>query len=220
MGVLLLVRHGQASLGTANYDQLSDVGHRQVQLTGTRLAESDLRVDRVVSGALVRQRDTALALMASLGLDPTDLATDARLDEYDHIGVLAAHTSRVSFQTADTAEANRAVQPALDEAIARWVAGGGSGYAETHDAFTRRVLAAVTSLADRPGTTLVSTSGGVIAVAAAHFLGLRVEQWPSLARVTVNGSISKLISGRTGINVSTFNDHAHLEADRSMITYR
>ena len=32
MGVLLLVRHGQASLGAADYDQLSELGHRQAQL--------------------------------------------------------------------------------------------------------------------------------------------------------------------------------------------
>ena len=98
--------------------------------------------------------------------------------------------------------------------------GAGSGYPETHDSFTCRVIEAVTALAGSPGTTVVATSGGVIAVAAAHLLGMGVDQWPALARVTVNGAVTKIISGRTGVNVSTFNDHAHLETDRSMITYR
>ena len=45
MGVLLLVRHGQASLGTADYDRLSDIGRRQAQVTGARLAGTDLTID-------------------------------------------------------------------------------------------------------------------------------------------------------------------------------
>ena len=32
MDVLLLVRHGQASLGTADYDKLSDIGRHQARL--------------------------------------------------------------------------------------------------------------------------------------------------------------------------------------------
>jgi hypothetical protein len=38
--------------------------------------------------------------------------------------------------------------------------------------------------------------------------------------VVVNASITKLITGQTGTNLLTFNDHAHLEGDRSLITYR
>jgi len=32
--------------------------------------------------------------------------------------------------------------------------------------------------------------------------------------------MTKLISGRPGTHLLTFNDHAHLEHDRSLITYR
>jgi hypothetical protein len=38
--------------------------------------------------------------------------------------------------------------------------------------------------------------------------------------VVVNASITKLITGQTGTHLLTFNDHAHLEGDRSLITYR
>ena len=103
MGVLLLVRHGQASLGTADYDRLSDIGRRQAQVTGARLARTDLAVDRVVSGGLTRQRDTAQAVLAALGWPASRLRIDERLDEYDHVGVMALHTSEVTFATA-TAE--------------------------------------------------------------------------------------------------------------------
>jgi broad specificity phosphatase PhoE len=97
MGVLLLVRHGQASMGTADYDQLSDLGRHQARATGTRLAAADLAIDRVTCGALTRQGDTAAEIMAMLpdtvheaGPEPAEFGPhiDDRLDEYDHVGVL------------------------------------------------------------------------------------------------------------------------------------
>ena len=220
MGVLLLVRHGQASLGTADYDQLSDLGRRQAQVTGARLAAADLAVDRVVSGDLTRQRDTAQAVLAALGRPESELQIDERLDEYDHIGVMARHTAEITFETATaTGEARRALQSALEEAIGRWISGG-TGYQETHDAFIGRVLDAVRELTAAPGGTIAVTSGGVIAAVCSRALGLPVERWPSLARLLVNASITKVISGQTGTHLVTFNDHAHLESDRALITYR
>ena len=230
MGVLLLVRHGQASLGAANYDQLSELGHRQARETGARLARADLVIDRVTCGALERQQDTAAAVMAMMpdtapGSGPD---VDDRLDEYDHVGVLAglfgADTPAVSAGGAMPAGSNRMFQPALDEAIARWAtaesATADTGYRESHGAFIDRVLAVMGDLTGAPGCTLAVTSGGVIAVACAQVLGLPTDRWPMLARIIVNGSVTKIISGRTGTNLLTFNDYAHLEGDRSLVTYR
>ena len=220
MGVLLLVRHGQASLGTADYDKLSDMGRRQARLTGARLAGTDLVVDRVVSGALTRQRDTAQAVLAALARPGSQLLLDDRLDEYDHIGVMARHTPEITFETAAASgEAGRALQSTLEEAIGRWISGG-AGYAETHDAFIGRVMAAVRDLAAAPGVTVAVTSGGVIAAYFVRTLGLPDERWPGLARLIVNASITKVITGHTGTNLVTFNDHAHLECERDLITYR
>jgi broad specificity phosphatase PhoE len=220
MGVLLLVRHGQASLGAADYDQLSDIGRRQAQVTGARLAETDLVVDRVVSGALIRQRDTAQAVLAALGRPGAELQTDERLDEYNHVGVLARHTGEITFEAATVSgESGRALQSALEEAIGRWISGG-TEYQETHDAFIGRVLDAVRDLTAVSGGTVAVTSGGVIAAVCAQALGLPIERWPGLARLLVNASITKFISGQSGTHLLTFNDHAHLESDRSLITYR
>jgi broad specificity phosphatase PhoE len=221
MGVLLLVRHGQASLGTANYDQLSEIGRRQARATGVRLARADLVLNRVVSGALIRQRDTALGAMAELGLPESQLHIDERLDEYDHIGIMAVHSPGITFQMATTPQARQSIQPALDEAIGRWAAADDdTGYPETHRDFIRRVLDALEALTSTPGNTLAVTSGGVIAAMCAQLLGLPVNGWPALARLTVNGSVTKVIAGRTGTHLLSFNDHAHLEGDRALITYR
>ena len=216
MGVLLLLRHGQGSMGTADYDRLSELGCEQARLAGARLARAGLSINQVWCGGLARQQETARLVLAELGRPPGDLRTDVRLDEYDPAGVLGTSDP---FATATTAKSRRAVQEALDEALSRWIQGG-TGYPEPHRDFTARVQAAVATLAARPGTTLAVTSAGVIAVACAQLTGLPAERWPALARVTVNASITKLITGSTGTNLLTFNDHAHLEGDRSLISYR
>ena len=219
MGVLLLLRHGQGSMGTSDYDQLSELGRRQAGALGARLARADLSVGQVWCGGLARQRETARAVMAELGRPPSDLRTDVRLDEYDPLGVLGADTAGDPFAAATTPATRRALQVTLDEALTRWIRGG-AGYPEPHGAFTARVDASITDLAAVPGTTLAITSAGVIAVACARLTGLADDRWPALARVVVNASITRLITGPTGTHLLTFNDHAHLESDRSLITYR
>jgi broad specificity phosphatase PhoE len=220
MGVLLLVRHGQASLGAADYDRLSDLGRRHAQVVGARLAGPGLTIDRVVAGALSRQRDTAEAILTALGRPLSDLAVDDRLDEYDHVAVMARHDGGISFANATAdGERGRALQSALEEAIGRWISGR-DGYGETHDAFIERVQGAIGDLVVKPGVTVAVTSGGVISAYCAMSFGLPVERWPSLARLVVNASITKVISGRMGTSLVTFNDHAHLESERALITYR
>ena len=60
-----------------------------------------------------------------------------------------------------------------------------------------------------------------------HRRGMRASARPSRRTngppwhvIMVNASLSKVISGRSGTRVLTFNDHAHLEHDRALITYR
>ena len=168
----------------------------------------------------MRQRDTAGAVLAELKVPDVGLGIDPRLDEYDHIGVLSAHTDTVSFETTKSDDDRRRLQSALDVALERWVAADLGGDVESHEQFVSRVAEAVAELTRLPGTTLAVTSGGVIAVAAAAHLGLPTDAWPHLARVTVNAALTKLVTGASGTSLVTFNDHAHLEADRGLITYR
>ena len=77
MGVLLLLRHGQGSMGTSDYDQLSELGHRQARSAGARLARADLTIGQVWCGGLARQQETARAVLAELGWSPP-LSVDCR----------------------------------------------------------------------------------------------------------------------------------------------
>lgn len=61
MASLYLIRHGQASFGSANYDQLSPLGQRQADVSGQFFAETGLHFTQAASGDLSRQRETGSA---------------------------------------------------------------------------------------------------------------------------------------------------------------
>ena len=93
MATLYLVRHGQASFGADDYDQLSDLGHRQSRLLGEYLADRGVRPARVMTGSLRRQRQTWQGMaegLASRGIDCPESMIRPGLDEYDAECLLAA----------------------------------------------------------------------------------------------------------------------------------
>ena len=59
MSTLALVRHGQASFFSDNYDELSPRGERQARLLGEYWVKQGVRFDEVYTGPRVRQIETA-----------------------------------------------------------------------------------------------------------------------------------------------------------------
>lgn len=64
---LWLVRHGQASFGKADYDNLSERGHEQAYLLGKSFAERGVRPSLVVCGSMKRHRQTLAEIAAGAG---------------------------------------------------------------------------------------------------------------------------------------------------------
>ncbi len=62
MSVLYLIRHGQASAGSGDYDRLSSLGEDQSRALGELWAGRGLTFDRVFVGPLRRQRQTCEAV--------------------------------------------------------------------------------------------------------------------------------------------------------------
>ena len=67
MGTLYLVRHGQASFGAADYDQLSPRGHEQCRLLGAYWRERGQRFDAVFTGTLKRHAQSLAGIVEGLG---------------------------------------------------------------------------------------------------------------------------------------------------------
>lgn len=206
MAVVLLVRHGQASFGADDYDVLSDVGHEQAGVVGTELARRGLRDPLLVCGTLRRQRGTA----DGLGLG--EPAVDGRWDEYDHLGLLER------YPVAPPPDgSSRGVQVALDAALDAWVRDGAGSWG----AFSGGAADALAEVAGAGRDAVVVTSGGVVAAVAARLLGGGPETVVALNRVSVNAGITKVVVGRSGASLVSYNDHAHLEGgDRRLLTYR
>ena len=84
MGEIILVRHGQANSHATNeaeYDRLSDRGHRQAELLGAWFRDHGYAFDHVWSGTLRRHRETASAIAEGLNLPQTSILPG--LDEMD-----------------------------------------------------------------------------------------------------------------------------------------
>jgi len=202
MPVIHLVRHGQASAEADDYDVLSALGDRQARIAGRELARRGLRDPLVVSGTLNRQRDSAKALVEAAAL-AVAVPADPRWNEYDHLGLVARYPAGAE-----------GLQDRLDHALTSWIDDPAGGW----DAFQGGAFEALAELIARDA--IVVTSGGVIAAVCGALLGLPPSGVVALNRVTVNAAITTLIAGSRGLSLLTFNDHAHLVADRTLLTYR
>ena len=213
MSVVYLVRHGQASFGQADYDVLSPVGEQQAKVVGAELAARGVRPVTVLSGTLLRQRRTAEIALSSAGLS-VECGEDARWNEYDHLGLVTALVDPLPTDP-------REFQAALDSALLRWagegeVAGPAGSYADFAAAGSAALAAAAGG-----GTALVFTSGGVIAALCAGLLRLGPTGLVALNRVVVNAAITKIVVGRSGASLVSFNEHGHFEGERrELLTYR
>jgi broad specificity phosphatase PhoE len=218
MGAIYLVRHGQASFGAENYDQLSPRGFEQSTVVGAELLRRGVEFTQARSGSLARQRDTAATALKVLG-SGIAVVEDERWNEYDHVDIAKYHAA--GAQQTDS----RAYQAALDGALNAWVsAGENSPCAETWPAFLARVkgaLAEVVASLGKGEHAVVFSSGGVIATVCGALMGTPEAGLLKLNRVTVNAGITKLVSGRGGVTMLSFNEHPHFEAEAAeLLTYR
>ncbi|WP_030435607.1 histidine phosphatase family protein [Actinoplanes subtropicus] len=224
---LLLVRHGQASFGAADYDALSPAGHEQARVLGRAFAARGLRPGLILRGGMRRHEETVAGLLDGLGA-AVPVVTDPDWNEFDFQHVVEVHRPLDGDHAALTP---RAFQEIFEAATARWASGSHDlEYAESFTAFRDRVARALATATARLGEhrdIVAVSSGGPIAMAATLLTAgpsadtpTLAAVWASLNRVTVNTGVTKLIAGRRGLSLSTFNEHPHVEADPSLLTYR
>jgi len=235
MGQIYLVRHGQASFGSANYDQLSELGLEQARLLGEWFANSRQQFHRVVTGGLKRHRQTADACIGVLPKAQrvdTEWQTDPGFDEYDHHEVLVRqrpefeNPEEVKRFLASSPKAKYAFQDVFQAAMSRWMSGRyDSEYREPWPVFQRRCIDALQRLvdsADKSQSIVVFTSGGTISTICQHVLGLADRQVAELNWTLVNCGMTKLLYQPGRVTLSYLNSYAHLEwlGQPHTITYR
>jgi broad specificity phosphatase PhoE len=234
MASIYLIRHGQASFGTDNYDRLSELGCRQAEVLGEYLQACDIRFDAVYSGELQRQRKTA-ALAAGVPADQH--IVDARFNEIDNEGqlehltpVLLAQRPELQHYADRAFGSSKDYQKLLEQVFNYWVGLGEDAPAGlmSWTEYATGARAAVAELMRTHGggkTIGVFTSGGTIATIVAQVLGLSGAQTYQFYEPVINCSITRLLYNADKISLSYFNDHSFLDVlgrDRgeALITYR
>ncbi|MGE5621802.1 MAG: histidine phosphatase family protein [Bacillota bacterium] len=235
MGQIYLVRHGQASFGSADYDQLSELGFEQARLLGEWFANSRQTFHCVVTGDMRRHRqtaDTCLSVLPKAHRVETDWLTDPDFNEFDHHEVMVRH--RPEFEDPDAVKrflashpkARYAFQEIFLAGMSRWMSGEyDADYRESWPAFRRRCVTALQRLvaaADKSQNIIVFTSGGTISTICQHLLGLSDRQAAELNWTLVNCAVTKLLYQPGRVTLSYLNNYAHLEwlGQPHTITYR
>jgi broad specificity phosphatase PhoE len=223
MGHLYLVRHGQASFGAADYDQLSALGQRQAVRLGAYWRERGMRFDAVITGTLKRHRQTWDGIAEGLGLEAQEVLPWPGLNEYDSEAVIAAvHPD--TLQKPDTPERYRHHFRLLRDGLGAWIQGrtapvGMPSYVD--------FLAGVTTALDHVrgrhhgAKVLVVSSGGPISTAVGHVLGTPAESTIELNMRIRNTAVTEFVFTPKRHALLTFNALPHLDgpAYEDMVSY-
>lgn len=214
MSLIYLVRHGQASFGTDDYDRLSELGQRQSRWLGEYFAERGLSFSRVLCGTLARQRDTATGILSAMA-ETIEPIVHPGFDEYHAGPIYTAFTggrSPVEHQRADYKEYWQTFRNAMNH----WSASGLDGVPETWAEFGDRIQAGLAAAAQGTGRDdriLVVSSGGAICRAVADITGAPPATAIELNLQFRNTGICELIAGGGRFRLLSFNHVPHLERD-------
>lgn len=203
MAELLIIRHGQASFGAQNYDVLSDLGRAQARAAGDWLRGMGWTPDRVVTGTLARQRDTAV----EMGFAP-DPEEHAGLNEYDFARLLEARFEDGLPQVAHNDR--KAHFRTLRETVFAWQRGEIPAPYETWEDFAARVEAArafATQTAAK--RVLVISSGGVIGQMVAASLGAPAAHMMHLNLQIKNAAMTRFVFSDQLFSLNEFNTTPH-----------
>ena len=218
MGTLYLVRHGQASFGAADYDNLSELGQKQSTRLGDYFGQKGLRFDAVLTGTLRRQVQTCTAILegmqARFTAGPPQAATLQwpGLNEFDSEAVIAAVYPH-KLEKPDTPELYRHHFRLLRDGLTQWMNGvvspkGMPSYRE----FQLGVTSALDHVRKNcDGNVLLVSSGGPIATAVGHVLGTTPETTIELNMRIRNSAVTEFAFNPKRHTLVTFNTLPHLE---------
>ena len=233
MGRLILVRHGQASFGAADYDQLSELGYEQGRMLGRWWAQRGKGIDRVYCGPMKRHLQTCEMTAEGMGAAWGEVRQVPELAEYSatdlfKVGLpqllvtrpeLADELRRYQAGGPDAAKSFQKVLEALGRA---WAGGevGGEGL-ESWPEFRQRVARGMERMlaeATRGSTVVAFTSGGSIGAAVGLMLDLDDVKAIELSWQIHNCALTTALFSGQRASLSAFNATPHLSLDA--ITYR
>jgi broad specificity phosphatase PhoE len=213
MGTLYLVRHGQASFGADDYDQLSPLGHQQSVRLGEYFAHRGLRFDAAIVGTLRRHAQTFTGICQGAGIALEGLPW-AGLNEYDSAAVIRA-IHPAPLPRPDTPELYRHHFRLLRDGLTQWMNGVVSPHGmPSYDMFVQGVTSALDHVRKQHhgANVLLVSSGGPISTAVGHVLGTSPETTIELNLRIRNSSVTEFAFNPKRHMLVTYNTLPHLDA--------
>lgn len=212
MAQIFLVRHGQASFGAQNYDQLSELGRQQARWLGEYFTARGTRFRRALAGSLVRQQDTARELLDAMSA-PLEIVTHPGLNEYHGEELYAAYTGGAD-QRAHQRSDFKGYWRTFRAAMEAWSEDRLDGMPESWSAFGERMRSAIsvaTQDLGRDDAVLVVSSGGAIG----RYVGL-ITGAPGRTAIEFNlqfrnTGFCELVAIGDSMRLISFNNLPHLE---------
>lgn len=236
MGSIYLVRHGQASLGAADYDVLSSLGVQQSEILGDYFIDTGVAFTQCFSGDMRRQKDTAQTILAryhAAELATPELTIDSAFNEIDVESIFRLLLPKIQDEEPTALHSLR--NPLHNQAefqrlfamlIQRWATEVDdipvhlrwSTFIDTVDAGLQRIL-------DEAATDeqiAIFTSGGTITAFLYLLTELPANKAFELNWQIVNTSLSRLKFRDDSVVLTSFNSHPHLDLlkNKKLITYR
>ncbi|PCI85292.1 MAG: hypothetical protein COB24_13560 [Hyphomicrobiales bacterium] len=218
MQEILLVRHGQASYGAHDYDNLSELGHQQSFWLGAHLQQLGFVPSLAVDGTLKRHVQTLDQVAKSLHI--SNQASDKAFSEINIKAIFTAYRNKYDNLPAfeqDTKLLNAALRMVLTAWFEARISTGG----ETWQGYIMRINQGLERFKNQGDNILLITSGGAIAAAVGATLNLDAATQVAIFTKLHNSSVTKLIRTKSGLELHSLNNVAHLEtADRKgALTY-
>lgn len=214
MGTLYLVRHGQASFGATDYDQLSPRGREQSVRLGQYWHARGMRFDAVFTGTLRRHTQTLEAIQEGLPGIPAPRSFP-ELNEYDATALIAAIHPQ-PLPKADTPTLYRHHFRLLCDALSQWMGGTISPQGmPTWQTFSARVHVVLEHIRRHhtADNVLLVSSGGPISTAVGQVLSTPAEVTIALNMRIRNSAVTEFSIGSKRLMMQTFNTLPHLDSD-------
>jgi broad specificity phosphatase PhoE len=230
MGVIYVVRHGQAAFGTEHYDRLTEIGFAQARLLGAYFSLRRIRFDAIFTGTLRRQSETVQGIIEGhpeLARAPVQ-ETFPALDEYKPEAILTAFTGETPVLSAGAARRDPVVVRehfrVLRDALLAWAEDRTEPEGmPVWQAFQDGAVASLIEARERfpDGNVLVVSSGGPIAAMVAAALKAPPATAVELNLRIRNSSLTEFASTPRRHHLVSFNGLPHLDTnpDSTLMTY-
>jgi broad specificity phosphatase PhoE len=211
MGNLYLVRHGQASLGAEDYDQLSELGQRQSLRLGEYWRSKGLQFEAVLTGTLRRHAQTWDYIAQGIGYSLKPLVWPG-LNEYNAEALIRAVQPHASDSTG-TPEAYRQHFRWLREGLTQWAKGAISPEGmPDYASFVSGVSSALDHVRQNfEGHVLIVSSGGPIATAVSQVLNAPSQALVDLNMRIRNSAVTEFVFNPKRHSLLSFNTLPHLD---------